>query len=72
MCLIRKKKLSDLIDTTFSKVNRLFVQLSENEDARFSDSKYYKPQVEINVIKEYHVLIEDNFFSHCNNKKKKH
>ena len=43
MCLIRKKKLSDLIDTTFSKVNRLFVQLSENDDARFSDSKYYKP-----------------------------
>ena len=46
------------------------MQLSENEDARFSDSKYYTPKVENNVIKDYNVLIEDNFFSHCNNKKK--
>ena len=36
-----------LIDLTFTKVNRLFVLLFENEKDRTSFSKYYIPRVEI-------------------------
>ena len=35
-----------MIDPTFSKVNRLFVLLLENEDERTSFSKYYTPKVD--------------------------
>ena len=35
-----------MINPTFSKVNRLFVLLLENEDERTSFSKYYTPKVD--------------------------
>ena len=47
--------LNYLIDPTFSKVHRLFVLAYENEDDRYSYSKYYTPTVE---IKNYNVLID--------------
>ena len=33
------------INPTFNKVNRLFVLSFENEDDRFSSSKYYTPKL---------------------------
>ena len=39
--------LYHLIDPTFTKFNRLFVLLFENEEDRTSFSKYYVPRVEI-------------------------
>ena len=39
--------LNHLIDTSFTKVNRLFVLSFENEEDRTSFSKYYVPKVEI-------------------------
>ena len=39
--------LNQLIDPTFTKVNRLFVLSFENEEGRASFSKYYVPKVEI-------------------------
>ena len=50
---------NDLIDPTFSNVNRLFVLSFENEDDRTSYYKYYVPSVE---IKDYNVLIDGNAF----------
>ena len=47
--------LNDLIDPTFTKVNRLFVLSYENETDRTSFSKYYEPKVE---IKDFNVLID--------------
>ena len=47
--------LSYLVDSTFNKVNRLFVLLLENKDDRPSFSKYYTPSVE---IKDFNVLID--------------
>ena len=51
--------LNYLIDLTFTKVNRLFVLLFENEENRTSFSKYYVPKVE---IKDFNVLIDRKGF----------
>ena len=52
--------LSYLIDPTFSRANRLFVLLSENEEDRTYFSKHYKPKV--NQIKDFNVLINGKGF----------
>ena len=44
-----------LIDPTFSRVDRLFVLVFENEEDRISFSKYYTSTVRIN---DYNVLID--------------
>ena len=49
--------LNHLIDPTFSRVNRLFVLLFENEEDRTSFLKYFVPKVE---IKHFNVLIDEN------------
>ena len=51
--------LNYLIDTAFTKVNRLFVLSFENEEDRTSFSKYYVPKVE---IKDFNVLIDGKSF----------
>ena len=51
--------LNYLIDPTYTKVNRLFVLLFENEEDRTSFSKYYVQKVE---IKEFNVLIDGKMF----------
>ena len=51
--------LNHLIDTSFTKVNRLFVLSFENEEDRTSFSKYYVPKVE---IKDFNVLIDGKIF----------
>ena len=51
--------LNYVIDTTFSKVNRLFVLSLKNEKDRTSFSKYYVPKVE---IKNFNVLIDEKHF----------
>ena len=51
--------LNYLIDPTFTKVNRLFVLLFENEEDRTSFSKYYEPKVE---TKDFNVLINGKYF----------
>ena len=42
--------LNHLIDPAFTKVNRLFVLLFENEEDRTSFSKYYVPNVQIKQV----------------------
>ena len=54
--------LNHLIDPTFTKVNRLFVLLFENEENRISSSKYYVPKVE---IKDFNVLVDGKVFLIC-------
>ena len=61
-------KQTNLIDPTFTNVNRLFVFLFENEDDRTSFSKYYVPRVE---IKEVNVLIDRKPFFEIPVKNKK-
>ena len=51
--------LNYLIDSTFDKVNRLFVFSFENENDRFSFSKYYTTKVE---VKDSNVLIDGKSF----------
>ena len=51
--------LNYLIDSTFDKVNRLFVFSFENENDRFSFSKYYTTKVE---VKDSSVLIDGKSF----------
>ena len=51
--------LNYLIDPTFTKVNRLFVLLFENEEDRTSFSKYYVQKVEIN---DFNVLVDGKRF----------
>ena len=51
--------LNNLIDATFSEVNRLLVLSFENEEDRTSFSKYYVPKVE---IKDFNVLIDGKSF----------
>ena len=41
----KANNLNYLIDPAFNKVNRLFVLSFENEDDRFSSSKYYTPKL---------------------------
>ena len=43
----KNSNLNYLIDSTFTKVNRLFVLLFENKNDRTSFLKYYAPNVEI-------------------------
>ena len=43
----QNNNLNYLIDPTFTKLNRLFVLLFENENDRTSFSKYYVPNVQI-------------------------
>ena len=54
-------QLNHLIDPTFTKVNRLFVLLFENEEDRTSFSKYYVSKVE---IIEFNVLTDGKRFFH--------
>ena len=54
--------LNYLIDSTFTKVNRLFNLLFENEEGRTSFSKYYVPKGE---IKDFNVLIGGKSFLTC-------
>ena len=51
--------LNHLIDSKFTKFNRLFVLSFENEEDRTSFSKYYVPKVE---IKDFNVLIDGKSF----------
>ena len=55
----QNNNLNYLIDSTFTKVNRLFVLSFENEDDRRSFSKYYVPNVQ---IKDFNVLIDGKSF----------
>ena len=55
----QNNNLNYLINPTFTKVNRLFVLLFENEDDRKSFSKYHVPNVQ---IKDFNVLIDGKSF----------
>ena len=55
----KNNNLNYLIDPTFSKVNRFFVLLFENENDRTSFSKFYIPNVQ---IKDFNVLIDGKSF----------
>ena len=55
----KNNNLNCLIDPTFTKVNRLFVLLLENENDKTSFSKYYVPNVQ---IKCFNVLIDGQHF----------
>ena len=55
----KKNNLNYLINTTFTKVNRLFVLSFENESDRTSFSKYYVLNVQ---IKDFNVLIDGKIF----------
>ena len=56
----KNNNLHYLIDPTFTKVNRSFVLLLENENNRTSFSNYYVANVQ---IKDFNVLIDGkNFF----------
>ena len=55
----KTNNLNYLIDTTFTKVNRLFVLSFENDEDRTFFSKYYVPKVE---IKDFNVLIDGKIF----------
>ena len=54
--------LNYLVDSTFTKVNRLFILLFENEEDRTSFSKYYVPKGE---IKDFNVLSDGKSFLTC-------
>ena len=56
---IKNNNLNYFIDSTFTKVNRLFVLSFENENDRTSFSKYYVPNVQ---IKDFNVLIDGKSF----------
>ena len=55
----RNNNLNDLIDPTFTNVNRLFALSFESENDRVSFSKYYLPKIE---IKDFNVLTEGKPF----------
>ena len=55
----KTNNLNYLINPTFTKVNRLFVLLFENEEERTSFLRYYVPKVE---IKDFNVLIDRKSF----------
>ena len=57
-----------LIDTTFNKVNRLFVLSFEDEEDRTSFSKYYMPKAE---IKDFKVSNDGKRFFRCASKKQR-
>ena len=56
---VKNNNLNYLIDPTFTKVNRLFVLLFENENDITSFSDYYVPNVQ---IKDFNVLIDIKSF----------
>ena len=60
--LTRNNDLNYLIDPTFTKVNRLFVLLFENQNDRTSLSKYYVTNVQ---IKDFNVLVHGKSFLKC-------
>ena len=61
--------LNHLFDSTFIKVNRLFVLLFENEEDRKSFVKYYGLKVE---IKDFNVLIDGKkFFRRASEKQRR-
>ena len=45
--MTNQSKNNDLIDPTFTNVNRMFALSFENENDRTSFSKYYVPKVKI-------------------------
>ena len=55
----KTNNLNYLVDPIFNKVIKLFVLSFENEDDRFSFSKYYTSKVE---IKDLSVLIDGKSF----------
>ena len=55
----KHNNLDYLIDPSFSKVDRLFALLFENEEDRTSFPKYYTPKIE---IKDFNVLIDRKRF----------
>ena len=55
----KNNNLNYLIDSTLTKVNRLFVLSYENEEDRTSFSKHYVPSVE---IKDFNALIDGKIF----------
>ena len=55
----KTNNLNYLIESTLYKVNKLFVFSFENEDDKFSFSKYYTLKVE---IKDFNVLIDEKSF----------
>ena len=55
----QNNNLDYLINSTFTKVNRLFVLSFENENDRTSFSKYY---VLNNKIKDFNVIINEKGF----------
>ena len=55
----KNNNLNYFIDPTFTKANRLFVLLFENENERISFLKYYVPNVQ---IKYFNVLINGKKF----------
>ena len=55
----QNNNLDYLINSTFTKVNRLFVLSFENENDRTSFSKYYVPNFK---IKDFNVLIDGKSF----------
>ena len=66
----KSNNLNYLIDPIFNKVNKLFVLSFENENDKFSFSKYYTPTVE---IKDLNVLIDGKkFFDVSVKNKEKH
>ena len=66
----QNNNLNYLIDSTSTKVNRLFVLSFQNEDNRRSFSKYYVPNIQ---IKDFNVLIDGkSFFEMSIKMKKKH
>ena len=57
--MTNQTKNNNLINPAFTKVDRLFVLLFENENDRTSFSKQYVPNVE---IKDFDVLIDGKSF----------
>ena len=55
----QNNNLDYLINSTFTKVNRLFVLSFENENDRTSFSKYYAPNVQ---IREFNGIIDGQSF----------
>ena len=53
--LAQNANLNHLIEPRFQGVNRLFVLVSQNDDQRTSNKRYYTPNVE---IKDYNVMID--------------
>ena len=55
----KTNNLNHLIDSTFNKVDRLFVLSFENKEDRWFLKKYYTPKVE---TKDFNMLVDGNIF----------